>query len=83
MKLSILALRVPGDGLVVAPTKKVSLLGSLCDSKQCHEPFDTPLSCFSQSRCNYLAFWTSVLLHLLLNLDTYGVVDPLGVFHLF
>ena len=43
----------------------------------------TPLSCFPQSRCNSLAFRTPVLLHLLLDLDTYGGVDPLGVFPLF
>ena len=35
----------------------------------------TPLSCFLQSRCNSLAFRTSVLrLHLDLDLDTYGPV---------
>ena len=33
--------------------------------------------------CNSLVFWTHVLLRLLLDLDTYGVVDPLGVFPLF
>ena len=52
-------------------------------SKQCREQFVTPLSCFPQSRCNSLAFRTSVLLHLLLDLHTYGGVDPLGVFTLF
>ena len=31
----------------------------------------------------FFAFRTSVLLHLLLDLDTYGGVDPLGVFLLF
>ena len=36
-----------------------------------------------QSSCHSLAFRTSVLLHLLLDLDTYGGVDPLAVFHLF
>ena len=38
---------------------------------------------FLQSRCNSLAFRTSVLLRLLLDLDTYAGVDPLGVFSLF
>ena len=67
----------------VAPAEKASLLGSQFDSKQCREQFGTPLSCFPQSRCNSLVFRTSVLLRLLLNLDTYGAVDPLGVFPLF
>ena len=43
----------------------------------------TPLSCFPQSRCNSLAFRTSDLLRLLLDLDTYGGVDPMGVYPLF
>ena len=42
-----------------------------------------PLFCFPESRCNYSAFLTSVLLCLLLDLDTYGGVYPLGVFPLF
>ena len=42
-----------------------------------------PLSCFPQSRSNSLAFQTSVLLLPPLDLDTYGGVDPLGVFPLF
>ena len=62
-------------GLVVAPAEKASLLGSQFDSKQCCEQFVTPLSCFPQSRCNSLAFRTSVFLRLLL--------DPLDVFPLF
>ena len=33
--------------------------------------------------CNLLAFRTSVLLCLLLDLDTYGGVNPLVAFHLF
>ena len=62
---------------------KASLLGALFDSKQCREQFVTPLSCFPQPVCNSLAFRTSVLHCLLLDLDSYGGVDPLGVFPLF
>ena len=83
VKPSIPALRGPGCGLVVAPVEKASLLGSQFDSKQCREQFVTPLSCFPQSRCNSLAFRSSALLCLLLDLDTCGCVDPLGVFPLF
>ena len=77
---SITVLTGPGGGLVVAPAEKASLLGSLFDSKQIgsREQFATPLSCFPQS----LAFRTLVLLRLLLDFDTYGGVDPLGVFPL-
>ena len=57
--------------------------GLSVDSKQCREQFVTPLSCFPQSSCNSLAFQTPVLLRVLLDLDTYGGLDPLGVFPLF
>ena len=69
---------------MVAPPEKASLLGSQFDSKQCREQFVAPLSCFPQSRCNYfLAFRTSVLQRLLLDLDRYGGVDSLSMFPLF
>ena len=79
----ILALRGPGGGLVVAPAEKASLLASQFDRKQCREQFVTPLTCFPQSRCKFLAFRTFVLIRLLFDLDTYGGVDILGVFPLF
>ena len=50
---------------------------------QCREQFVTPLSWFPQPRLNSLAFWTPVLVRRLLDLDTYGGVDPLGSFPLF
>ena len=68
---------------MVATAEKASLLGSQFDSKQCHEQLVTPLSCFPQPWCNFLAFRTSVLLCLLLDLDTYGDIDPFCVFSLF
>ena len=67
---------------MVARSVEASLLGSLFDGKQCREQFVTPLPCFSQPRCNSLAFRTPVL-RLLLELDTYVGVDHLGVFPLF
>ena len=83
VKLSIPALEGNGGGLVLAPDEKASLLGSQFDSKQWHEQFVTPLSCFPLSRCNSLTFWTPVLLCLLFDHDTYGGVDPVGMFPLF
>ena len=81
MKPSIPALWGPGGGLVVAPAKTASLLGSQFDSKQRCEQFATTLSFFPKSRCNSLDFRTSVIVYLLLN--TYGGVGPLGVFPTF
>ena len=82
VKPYIPALREHGGGLVVVPAEKASLLGWQFDSKQCREQLITPLTCFPQSRCNSLLFRTPVLLHLLLDLDTYGGVDH-WVFPLF
>ena len=83
MKQFIPALLGPEGGLVVGPAEKATLLSSQFDSKKCREQFVTPLSCFPKSQCNYLAFRTPVFLRLLLDLDTYGGVVPLGVFSKF
>ena len=83
VKRSIPTLRGQGGGLVVAPAEKASLLGSQFDSKQCPEQFVTPLSCSPQSEFNSLAFWIPVRRRLLVGLDTYGGIDPMGVFPLF
>ena len=83
VKPFIPSLRRPGGGLVVAPAEKASLPGFQFDSKFCCLSSLSLLSRFYQFRCNSLTFMTSVLLRLLLDLDTYGGVDPLGVFPLF
>ena len=77
------ALRGPGWALEMSPAEKASLLDALFDSEQCRAQFVTPLSCFPPPVCNSLAFRTFVLRRLLLDLDSYGGVDPLGVFPLF
>ena len=74
--------KLRGDSMV-APAEIASLQGFKFDSKQFREWFVTPLSCFPQPRYNFLDFWTSVLLLLLLDFDTYGGVDPLVVCPLF
>ena len=62
---------------MVATAEKASLMGSVSSlSLLC-------LVYVSLYRCNSLAFRTSVLMRLFLDLDTYGGVDPLGVFSLF
>ena len=67
---------------MVTPAVKASLLSSQFDSKQCRELFLTLFVLFPSS-CYSLAFRTPVLLRLLHDLDTYGGVDPFGVFPLF
>ena len=61
----------------MAHAQKASLLGSQLTESSVMS--SSSLSQFPQSRCNSLASWTPVLLRLLLDLDTYGGVDPLGV----
>ena len=68
---------------MLASAGKALLLGFQFDCKQCREQFVFPLACFPQSRCNFLAVRTSVLLRLLLDLDSCGSVDTSGVFPLF
>ena len=84
MKPSIPALRAPGVvWWWILLRKPHSWALSLTASSVVRSLSCTPLSCFLQSGCNSLAFRTSILLHLLLDLDTYGVVNPMGVFPLF
>ena len=61
---------------MLAPAEKTSLLGFQFDNKQRREQFVAHLSCVPHSRCFCLAFRTRVLLRMLLDLDTYGGVDP-------
>ena len=53
------ALGLPGDGLVVTPADKISLMCFQFNSKQCREQFITPESCFPQPGA---ALWPSALL---------------------
>ena len=67
---------------MVAAAEKVSQLCSQFDSNQCCEQFVT--LCLVSLSLNAI-LWPSKLLSfcLLLDLDTYGGIDPLGVFPLF
>ena len=59
---------------VVASAEKTPLLCYQFHSKQYLEQFVTPWHCSPQSRCNSLAFRTTVILRLLLDLDCYGML---------
>ena len=84
VKPTIRALRRPSGGLVVASAEKLSLTPWRSVWQQAVSwAVSPPLSCFPRLRWNSLAFWASVYLRLLLDLDTYGGVDPLSVFPLF
>ena len=80
---SLPALRGNGGALVFDPAGKADLLGSHFDSKQNREHIVLPQGCFPEPECSSLAFRSSLVVSLLLDLDSGGGVDPVGAFPLF
>ena len=72
-----------GGGLVCESVGKVDLLSDHFDSKQSREAGDLLLTCHSSPSHTTLAFRSSGVRRLLLDLDPYGGTDPLGMFLLF
>ena len=66
--------------LISSPGDKAELLSRHFDSKQSRDVFDVPDTCYPEPLCCSFAFRSSVILRLLLDLDEYGGVDPVGVF---
>ena len=62
---------------------KVDLLLDDFDSIQSREAVDLPLTCHPSPSLTTLAFRSSEVRCLLLDLDPYGGTDPLGMFPLF
>ena len=72
--------REGGGGLVCESIGKADLLSDLFDSKQSTEAVDLPLTCHPYPSLTTLAFRSSEVRRLLLDLDPYGGTDPLGMF---
>ena len=72
-----------GGGLVCESVGKADLLTDYFDSKQSREAFDLPLTCHPTSSLTTFAFMLSEIRRLLLDLNLYGGIDPLGMFDLF
>ena len=72
-----------GGGLVCESVGKADLLSDHFDSKQSMEAVDLPLTCYPSPSLTTFAFRSSEARRLLLDLDPYGVTDPLGMFPLF
>ena len=70
-------------GLVCESVGKAALLSYHFDSKQSREAVELRLTCHPSSSLTTLAFRSSEMRRLLLDLDPYGGADPLGMFHLF
>ena len=70
-------------GLVCESVGKVDLLSDHFDSKQSREVVDLPLTWHPSPVLTTFAVRSREVRRLLLDLDTYGVTDPLGMFRLF
>ena len=70
-------------GVVSGSAEKAELLSAHFDSKQSRDPILMPVSCHPEPQLTSLAFRSSVVKALLLDLDSYGGVDPVGMFPLF
>ena len=72
-----------GGALVTDPASKADLLNSFFDSKQSQVSIDLPHTCHPETKLSSFAFRASSVHELLMDLDPYGGVDPLGFFPLF
>ena len=72
-----------GGGLVCKSVGKADLLSDHFDSKQSRESVDLPLTCHPSPSLVTFTFRSSEVRRLLLDLDSCGSTDPLGMFPLF
>ena len=61
---------------------KADLLSDLFDSKQSRESVDLPLTCHPSPSLTTIAFRSSEVMRLFLNLDPHDGTDPLGMIRL-
>ena len=80
---SIPHLMKQGGALVTDPASKADLLNSFFDSKQSRVSIDLPHTCHPETKLSSFAFRARSVHELLMDLDAYGGVDPLGFFPLF
>ena len=80
---SLLPLVGEGGGLVCESVGIADLLSDHFDGKQPRETVDLPLTCHPSQSLTSIAFRSSEVRRLLLDLYPYGGSDPLGMFPLF
>ena len=80
---SIPPLMKQSGALVTDPASKADLLKSFFDSKQSRVSIDLPHTCHPETKLSSFAFRARSVHELLMDLDPYGGVDPLGFFPLF
>ena len=72
-----------GEGLVCESVGKVDMLSAYFDGKQSRDPVDLPSTCPPSPSFTPFAVRSREVKRLLLDLDSYGGTDPLGMFPLF
>ena len=83
LSLSLPPLVGGGGGLVCESFGKADQLSDHFDGKQSRESVDLPLTSHPSPKLTSFAFRSSEVRRFLLDLDTYGSTDPLGMFPLF
>ena len=81
--LSLLPLGSEGGGLVCESVGKVDMLSDHFDSKPSRQAVNLLLTCHRSPSLTTIAFRSSEVRHLLLDLDPYSGTHPLGMFPLF
>ena len=72
-----------GGGLVCESVWKADMLSAYFDRRQSRDPVDLPSTCHPSPSHTTFAFRSREMRRLLLDLDSYGDTDPLGMFLLF
>ena len=72
-----------GGGLVCESVGKADMLSAHFDGMQSRDPLDLPSTCHSSTSLTTFAFRSWEVKRLLLDLDSYGGTDPLGMLPLF
>ena len=72
-----------GGGLVGESVGKAEILLADFDGKKSRDPVDLPSTCLPSPSLTTFAFRSREVRRLLLDLDSYGGTDPLGIFTLF
>ena len=81
--LSLPPLIGEGGGLVCESIGKADMLSAHFDGRQSWDPVDLPSTCHPSPSLTTFAFRSREVKQLLLDLDSYGGADPLGMFPLF
>ena len=72
-----------GGGLFCESAGKADMPSAHFDGKQYRDPVDLPSTCHPSPSLTTFAFRSREVKRLLLDLDSYGGTDPLGMFPLF